>query len=388
MGEDTGISDYRIEVPDSVLADLVARLELTRFPNYFDDVGWQMGIDVPYIEELVEYWRTEFDWRAFEEKLNRFPHHLTTIDNQRIHFIHVRSERPDALPLLMLHGWPGSIIEFLDIIDLLASPSRDDSDAHQPFHLVIPSLPGYGFSGPTREPGWNIQRTAKAFAELMSRLGYERYGVQGGDWGAMIATRLACIDDGHVVGLHTNLPLAPAPKDPGDLTEKEAKHLQEAERFGVKETGSSAVQGTKPQTIGLLLNDSPAGLLGWIVEKFRTWSDCDGDIESVFLRDDLIANVMIYWVTQTATSSARMYYENFVPGMAVPDSATRVSVPTGVARFPRELMLLPRAWLERRYNIVHWTEMDRGGHFASMEQPSLFCKDVMKFFATVRQSLE
>lgn len=388
MSADTAVSDYLIEVPDAVLADLDARLALTRYPDHFDDAGWEMGIDVSCIKALVEYWRTEFDWRAFEEKLNRFPHYRTTIDGQRIHFMHVRSKRPGALPLLLLHGWPGSIIEFLSIIDLLVDPPHEDAAAHQPFHLVIPSLPGYGFSGPTRTPGWNIQRTAKAFAELMSRLGYELYGAQGGDWGAMIATRLACIDEEHVVGLHTNLPTAPAPEVPGELTETETQHLKQAENHRIFETGYAAIQGTKPQTIGLSLNDSPAGLLGWILEKFRTWSDCEGDVESVFSREDLIANVMIYWVTQTATSSARMYYENFLPGMAVPDSDAKVSVPTGVARFPKELLLLPRAWLERRYNIVHWTEMDRGGHFAAMEQPGLFAEDLMKFFATLRRAIQ
>ena len=381
---DAGIADYRIEVPENVLADLNARLAATRFPDHFDGVGWEMGVDLPYIKELVEYWRTEFDWRAVEERLNRHPHCTTTIDGQNIHFMHVRSERPDALPLLLLHGWPGSVIEFLGVIDRLVGPSGYGTDARQPFHLVIPSLPGYGFSGPTHTPGWNIKRTAMAFAELMNRLGYGRYGVQGGDWGAMIATKIACIDEAHVVGLHTNLPIAPAPDEPGELTEAETKHLAQAEHHGTYGTGYAAIQGTQPQTIGLPLNDSPAGLLGWILEKFRSWSDCGGDVESVFAREDLIANVMIYWVTQTATSSARMYYENFLPGMAVPDSTTKVSVPTGVARFPKELMLLPRAWLERRYNIVHWTEMDRGGHFAALEQPGLFAEDVMRFFAALR----
>ena len=378
------VSEYRVEVPDSVLADLDQRLILTRYPDYFEGTGWEMGIDVPYIKELVEYWRTKFDWRAFEEKLNGFPHFMTTIDDQNIHFIHVRSMHDHALPLLLVHGWPGSVIEFLDVIDLLVDPA--DPDAHQPFHLVIPSLPGYGFSGPTQTPGWNVKRTAEAFAELMRRLGYERYGAQGGDWGAFITTKLASIDAEHVVGLHTNLPVAPAPEEPGDLTETEHRNLEEAANHGIYGAGYAAIQGTRPQTIGLLLNDSPAGLLGWIVEKFRSWSDCGGDVESVFSRDDLIANVMTYWVTQTPTSSARMYYENYLPGMAVPDGASKVSVPTGVARFPKELMLMPRAWLERRYNIVHWTEMDRGGHFAAMEQPKLFADDVRKFFATLRDS--
>ena len=380
----SSVDSYRIHVPDEVLADLSARLELTRFPDYFSEGDWDMGIDVPYIRELVAYWRSHFDWRAYEDRLNRLPHFATTIDNQNIHFIHVRSPRPNALPLLMVHGWPGSVIEFRKVVDRLADPPRDAGEERQAFHLVIPSLPGYGFSGPTRERGWNIERTVRAFAELMRRLGYPRYGAQGGDWGAMITTRLAELDEQHVVGLHTNMPIAPAPEKPGDLTGEEARRLKRFEEHMARETGYARIQGTKPQTVGLALNDSPAGLLGWIVEKFRTWSDCDGDPESVFSRDDLIANVMTYWVTQTAASAARFYFENHLPEMDVPDRVARVSVPTGVARFPRELVLMPRSWLERRYNIVRWTEMDRGGHFAAMEQPELFAEDVSKFFAALR----
>ena len=380
----SSVDSYRIHVPDEVLADLSARLELTRFPDYFSEGDWDMGIDVPYIQELVAYWRSHFDWRAYEDRLNRLPHYTTTIDNQNIHFIHVRSPHPNALPLLMVHGWPGSVIEFRKVVDRLADPPRDAGEERQAFHLVIPSLPGYGFSGPTRERGWNIERTVRAFAELMRRLGYPRYGAQGGDWGAMITTRLAELDEQHVVGLHTNMPIAPAPEKPGDLTGEEAQRLQRFEEHMARETGYARIQGTKPQTVGLALNDSPAGLLGWIVEKFRTWSDCGGDLESVFSRDDLIANVMTYWVTQTAASAARFYFENHLPEMDVPDGVARVSVPTGVARFPRELVLMPRSWLERRYNIVHWTEMARGGHFAAMEQPELFADDVTKFFTALR----
>ena len=379
----SAVDSYRIHVPDKVLAELKARLELTRFPDYFSEDDWDMGIDVPYIRELVTYWRWEFDWRAYEDRLNRLPHYTATIDNQSFHFIHARSPRPNALPLLIVHGWPGSVIEFLEIVDRLANPPPVGGEERRAFHLIIPSLPGYGFSGPTRERGWNIERTALAFAELMRRLGYRRYGAQGGDWGAMITTRLAVIDEPHVVGLHTNMPIAPAPEKPGGLTGEEAQRLKQFEEHMARETGYARIQGTKPQTVGLALNDSPAGLLGWIVEKFRAWSDCGGDVESVFSRDDLIANVMIYWVTQTAASAARFYFENYLPGMDAPD-AQRVSVPTGVARFPKELVLMPRAWLERRYNIVHWTEKDRGGHFAAMEQPELFAEDVTKFFTALR----
>ena len=376
MRADSDIFEYCIDVPDGLLADLNTRLKMTRFPDYLEGSGWEIGVDTRYVTELVEYWQSEFDWRAYEEKLNRLPNYTTTVDGQLIHFIHVRSAREDALPLLLVHGWPGSVIEFLGVIDLLVNPA----DGLEAFHLVIPSLPGYGFSGPTTEPGWNIARTAEAFAELMQRLGYERYGAQGGDWGAFITTRLAAVYPERVIGLHTNLPAAPVLEEPGELSEVELRQLEQTEKNSVFGTGYAVIQGTRPQTIGLLLNDSPAGLLGWIVEKFRGWSDCDGDVESVFSRDDLVANVMIYWVTQTATSSARMYYENFLPGMALPDGLSKVTVPTGVARFPKEIVLLPRAWLEKRYNIVHWTEMDRGGHFAAMEQPALFAEDVSKFF--------
>ena len=380
---DDRIVEYQIEVPETVLEDLDQRLALTRFPDQIDGVDWGMGVEMSYLKDLVTYWREQFEWRSFEQKLNELPQFTTTIDGQNIHFIHVRSKHVDALPLLLVHGWPGSIVEFLDVVDLLVSPPEENGSLA--FHLVIPSLPGYGFSGPTRDVGWNVTRTAEAFAELMSRLGYKRYGTQGGDWGAFVTTKLAVIDEHHVVGLHTNLPVAPEPEESVELSEAELVHLQRAEDHSIYGVGYAAIQGTKPQTIGLALNDSPAGLLGWIVEKFRDWSDCGGEVESVFSRDALIANVMIYWVTQTAASSARMYYENFLPGMAVPDGVSKVAVPTGVARFPKEILLLPRTWLEKRYNIVHWNEMDRGGHFAAMEQPDLFAADVREFFSALEK---
>ena len=367
------IEPFEIHVDDRVLDDLRDRLALTRFPDEIPGTGWDYGIPLGYLRELVEYWRDGYDWRAQEAQLNQLDHFRTTIDGQAIHFVHVRSARPDAFPLLLLHGWPGSIVEFLDVIPRL----RDD------FDLVIPSLPGYGFSEPTRERGWDPTRIARAFAALMARLGYARYGAQGGDWGAQIATRIGALDEAHCAGIHLNMPIATRPEEPVELTDAEKSDLAAMQAFSREESGYALEQGTKPQTLGVALNDSPAGLLAWIVEKFRAWSDCDGDPENAFTRDQLITNVMTYWVTRTITSSVRLYRESRLAGgrEAAP---SYVAVPTGVARFPKEPLRYPRAWVERAYNVTHWVDMPRGGHFAAMEQPDLFAADVGTFFARVR----
>ena len=377
------IERFQIEVDDAVLADLHARLERTRIPDQIEDTGWDYGIPFDYLRDLVDSWRDDYDWRKHEKQLNELPHFRTTVDGQSIHFVHARSQNADAFPLLLMHGWPGSVLEFLDVIPRLHEPEARGGRAADAFHVVAPSLPGYGFSEPTRTRGWDVVRIARAFAELMSRLGYERYGAQGGDWGAQIATRIGALDPEHCAAIHLNMPIATPPEDRVPLTDADREDLAAMRSFQRDESGYALEQGTKPQTLGVALNDSPAGLLAWIVEKFRAWSDCGGDPESIFTRDQLLTNVTVYWVTQTITSSARLYWEH---QHADPADAGQqhVGVPTGVARYPREVVRFPRSWVERSYNVTHWAEMPRGGHFAAMEQPELFTDDVRSFFRTVR----
>ena len=382
MPED--IARFHIRMDESMLEDLRLRLSMTRFPDQIHGAGWEYGTPVAYVRELVRYWRDEYNWRAQEAELNELDHFRTRIDDQQIHFVHERSRHADALPLLIVHGWPGSIVEFLDVIPRLTDPEAHGGRAEDAFHVVAPSLPGYGFSEPPRAPGWDIRRVAQAFVELMQRLGYTRYGAQGGDWGAQIATRLATLDPEHLAGLHLNMPIAAPPAEPLPVTEEEQAGLAAMAAFQRDEGAYAQLQGTRPDTLGVALNDSPAGLLSWIVEKFRTWSDCDGDPENCFTRDQLITNVMLYWVTETFASSARLYWETMHSG-ALKDPPEFVGVPTGVARYPKEAVLrFPRSWVEQRYNVTRWAVMPRGGHFAAMEQPELFVDDLRAFFRTVR----
>jgi len=388
MGDAAGehsVSDaivrFEIRVEDAVLDDLLTRLERTRFSDQIEGTDWEYGIPIAYLAELVEYWRDTYDWRAQESRLNGFEHFRTGIDGQSIHFIHARSQHPHALPLLLTHGWPGSVVEFLDVIPRLTSPELYGGDAADAFHVIAPSLPGYGFSGPTRTRGWDVGRVARAFQQLMARLGYARYGAQGGDWGAEVTTRIGALDPEHCAGIHLNMPIGDAPVEPVALSDLDTAGLAALQQFSREESAYAAEQGTKPQTLGVGLNDSPAGLLAWTVEKFRAWSDCDGDPETVFTRDQLITNAMLYWVTETAASSARLYWEERHCDAARPEF---VAVPTGVARYPKEILRYPRPWVERRYNVTYWADMPRGGHFAAMEQPDLFAEDVRAFFRTVR----
>jgi pimeloyl-ACP methyl ester carboxylesterase len=379
------ITPFEIRVPDEVLDDLQRRLAATRFPHQIEGTGWTYGSELSYIQELVAYWRDKFDWRAQEAALNRFDHFQTLIDDQRIHFIHQRSKHADATPLILLHGWPGSVVEFMNVIDPLVDPESHGGSAEDAFHVVAPSLPGYGFSEFTKSTGYDTHRMAESFAVLMARLGYDSYGVEGGDWGAITANSLSILDAEHVRGLHTTMPLAfpPPDLDPSTLSEREQADLADLADFDANGTGYQKIQGSKPQTLGFGLNDSPAGLCAWITEKFHGWTDCDGHVENAIDRDQLLTNVMVYWVTQTITSSTRLYYEVFKSGR-VGVVGARVEVPTAVARFPKEIMRFPRAWVEKNYNVTQWTDMPKGGHFAAMEQPELFLTDVRKFFRTLR----
>ena len=311
----TGVRPFTIQVPDAVLEDLDARLARTRLPDQLDGVGWDYGMDLAYLTELITYWREEFDWRDEERRLNAFDQYKTRIDDLDIHFIHQRSPEPDALPIIIMHGWPGSIAEFTKIIGPLTDPVAHGGAAADAFHVVAASMPGYGFSDKPRRPGFGPEQIAEVNAKLMARLGYERYGIQGGDWGSIVSRWHAFNQPDNAVGLHINMVVAGAPRDVDDPSdgvppEELARSRERQAFYNTDENGYSRIQGTKPQTLGYALNDSPAGQAAWIVEKFRGWCDCDGDPETIFTKDELLTNVMLYWVNETATSSARLYYEN------------------------------------------------------------------------------
>ena len=379
------IVPFSIRVPDAALDDLKQRLARARFPEPLPPAGWAYGTDLAYLKDLVGYWRDRFDWRAQERRLNQFEQFTTSIDGLPVHFIHRRSKQPNAFPLLVTHGWPGSIVEFTKVIGPLTDPAAHGGRAEDAFDVVMPSLPGFAFSGKPAEPGYDPARIAQMLAKLMARLGYQRYGAQGGDWGAIVNTQVALADPQHVAGLHLNMCTAAAPAGAdanAGLSAAEAARMKARQTFQAEETGYQQIQGTKPQTLGIALNDSPVGLAAWIVEKFRTWCDCDGNPETIFSRDELLTNITLYWVTQTAASSARIYYESRHP--TSPVNRNRIEVPTACADFPKEIIWSPRAHVATRYNIVRWTEMPRGGHFAALEQPQLLVDDVRAFFREVR----
>ncbi len=379
------IRPWKIEVPDAVLADLRERLARTRMPALFDDASWSYGTEPGYLRELVAYWHDRYDWRAQERALNRFAHWKTQLGGLDVHFIHQRSQHADALPLVITHGWPGSVVEFQKVIGPLVDPTAHGGRASDAFHLICPSMPGYGFSDAPKGPGFDVKSVAELWIQLLARLGYARYGAQGGDWGALVTNWIGVLDPAHCAGIHLNMLVALPPADPKaleGLTPDEQKALADVARFQADETGYQAIQGSKPHTLGYGLNDSPAGLLAWIVEKFRTWSDCDGDVERSFTKDELLTNVMLYWVTQTIASSCRLYCENRRGGRYGLDQV--VKVPTGVAVFPKEIYRAPRRFAEPRFNLVHWSVQPRGGHFAAFEQPELFVEDVRAFFRKVR----
>jgi len=379
------VTSFRVEVPDAVLDDLRDRLARTRLPNQVDGAGWTQGTERSYLVELLAYWRDAFDWRAQEARINAFDQYVTEVDGQRIHFVHHRSPEPHALPLLISHGWPGSIVEFLDVIAPLTDPRAYGADPRDAFHVVAPSLPGYAFSGPTHEPGWHPRRIAAAYVDVMAALGYDRYGTQGGDWGSIVCANVADLDPTRVAGLHLNFLTVPKPADadPVALSADEQRDLEAITAWRRTGAGYQEIQGTKPQTLGYALEDSPSGLAAWIVEKFGAWSDGGPHPEAAFTRDQLLTNVTVYWVTATTTSSTRLYYEMRQVGRAALPQQY-VAVPTGVANFPGEVTRTPRAWAEHRYNVVHWTEHDRGGHFAAMQVPDLFVDDVRAFFRPLR----
>jgi len=387
----TAIRPYTIQVADAVIEDLKARLALTRIPDQIPNTGWDYGTDMVYLRELIDYWRNDFDWREQESALNEFDQFVTQIDGVDVHFIHQRSTHEDAMPLLLTHGWPGSIAEFRKIIGPLTQPELYGGDPADAFHVVAPSLPGFGFSGKPEERGYNPERMSHTLAALMQRLGYARYGAQGGDWGAIINRIHAYQYAERLIGLHSNFVLANPPADQAVLDavpEAEMAAREQRQAFMLNEVGYQQIQGTKPQSLGVALNDSPAGLAAWIVEKFHGWSDIDKrlpagyGLEEKFTKDEILTNISLYWFTSSITSSARIYYEN--RNVAMQEPLGFVTVPTAGAVFPSEIYLTPRIWAEASYNIVRWTTMPQGGHFAAMEEPELLLEDVRAFFRTLR----
>jgi epoxide hydrolase len=402
-----GIRAFRIDIPQEQLDDLKARLANTRWPDELPGVGWSRGVPLEYLKDLAEYWRTTYDWRVHEAALNEYPHYVTTIDRQNIHFLHVRSSQPDATPLLLLHGWPGGVVDFLDVIGHLSDPGAHGGDPADAFHLVIPSLPGFGFSTPLAGPGMGPARMAGVLAELMSRLGYERYGVQGYDTGSWVAHEIGKQDPDHVVGIHVNALLTFPIGAEGEMdgfTEVEQRRWQAMQNFN---DGYLQCNSKRPQTVAYGLHDSPVGQLAWITEKFKELTDPEEGLpEDSIDRDRILTDVSLYWLTGTAGSAAQVYYEQMsanawsgAAGDWSPDSGQdtekstdwgegdwaasgRGTVPTGVLVSAHDVTI--RRWAQRDHNVVHWSELDRGGHFLAMEAPDLLVGDVREFFRKVR----
>ena len=376
------IVPFRVEVPEGELADLRERLARTRWPEPATVGDWSQGVPLDYLQALCGHWSEGYDWRAREARLNGPAQFRTEIGGLGIHFLHVRSPEPGALPLVLTHGWPGSIVEFLDVVGPLSDPAAHGGDPADAFHVVAPSLPGYGWSDKPSTTGWGIERVADAWATLMARLGYDRYGAQGGDWGAGVTSRLGLQDPGHLAGIHLNMVAAgPAPGQQ-DLDEEERRAIAALTRYSQHESGYSQQQATRPQTLGYGLTDSPVGQCAWILEKFCAWADCDGDPVGAFGADRLLDNIMLYWLSSSAASSARLYWESFA---SFAGGTRPVEVPAGASVFPKEIIRAPRKWAERTYtDLRYWNELDRGGHFAAFEQPELFVDEVRAFFRLVR----
>lgn len=381
------VRPFTIHVPDDVLDDLRRRLDHTRFPDEIPGAGWDYGSNLAYLKALVHYWRTDFDWRAQEAQLNRWHHYKTLVDGLDIHFIHERGIGPHPMPLIMTHGWPSCFFEMTRILPLLTDPGRHGGDPADAFDLVVPSLPGFGFSDPATERGMDVQRVAGLWNALMTaNLGYPRFAAQGGDIGAGVTSRLGYAHADNLYGIHLTSITRPTPylgPDARPLTPAEQALIDQRARWQQEEGGYAHIQGTKPQTLAYGLNDSPAGLAAWIVEKYRTWSDCNGDVEARYSKDELLTIVTLYWVTQTISSSTRMYLEN-QRTLWVMGKDDRVPAPAGMAMFPQEIARPPREWGERSYNILRWEEMPRGGHFAAWEEPALLAQEIRAFFRQFR----
>lgn len=372
---------FQIHADDAAIDDLRRRLQATRWPDAETVDDWSQGIPLDYLKEVCAYWAEKYDWRARETRLNRFAQFRTQAGGIGIHHIHVRSPEANALPLVMTHGWPGSIVEFQKVVGPLTDPAAHGGDPADAFHVVCPSLPGYGFSDKPTAKGWGVQKIADTWSELMQGLGYDQYVAQGGDWGAMVTTCIGIQDPEHCRGIHLNMPIVPPdPKTMGDLSDREKAALAGMKHYQDHDSGYSKQQSTRPQTIGYGLVDSPAGQAGWILEKFWSWTDCDGHPENALTRDELLDNVMLYWLPGTGASSARLYWESFTtPPMGKPQ------VPVGCSIFPKEIFRSSKRWAENHFDeLIHWNELEKGGHFAAFEQPETFVTEIRNCFRTLR----
>jgi microsomal epoxide hydrolase len=377
---------FTLNVPQGEIDDLMARLARTRFPDQAPGAPWAFGADIGYMRDLVEHWRTKFEWRTWEARLNAFPQFKVPLHGIEVHYLQVPGKGPDPKPLLLMHGWPGSVFEFLDIIPRLTDPARFGGKAEDAFTVIAPSLPGYGLSFQPNQTRFPVAEIADCFADLMTKvLGYKKFAAQGGDWGSFTASALGVRHPEKLVGIHLNMlsvrPDQPLPENP---TADELKYAEEIRHWAKEETGYIHIQGTRPQTLAYGLTDSPAGLAAWIAEKFHVWTDHDGDFETVIDRDEMLANISLYWFTGAIGSSFWPYYARLHGPWPIPDGRT-VDVPTGYAAFPREIRRPPRSIAERTYtDLRHWTVMPKGGHFAAMEQPAALAADVQAFFRPLR----
>ncbi|MCY4344741.1 MAG: epoxide hydrolase [Gammaproteobacteria bacterium] len=381
----TTIEPFAIDVPAADIDSLKSRLAATRWPEAETPDDWSQGVPLAYAQEFCSYWAERYDWSARQALMNRFAQFRTTVQDLKIHFIHHRSPSPEARPLLITHGWPGSVVEFHKVIEPLADPAAHGGDPADAFHVICPSLPGYGFSGKPAATGWGVEKIASAWDQLMVRLGYDSYFAQGGDWGAAVTTAIGIQNLGRCVGIHLNMPFAaPTAEALANPGARDKLALEGANYYQEWDSGYSKQQSTRPQTLGYGLVDSPAGQAMWILEKFWAWTDCDGHPENALSRDELIDNIMVYWLNGAGASSARLYWESFGKAFSGGDGET-VAVPTGCSIFPKEIIPTPRSWAQVRYpNIVHWNELDRGGHFAAFEQPALFVDEVRSALRAMR----
>ena len=378
------ILPFTIDVPQEQLDDLANRIRHARWPEQETVAGtdepWNQGVPLRFAQSLALHWASGYDWRRAEAQLNSFPQFRTEVDGLGIHFLHVRSPQEDALPLVMTHGWPGSVVEFLKVIGPLTDPAAHGGDPSDAFHVVVPSLPGYGWSDKPDHTGWGVNRIAAAWEQLMLRLGYDRFGAQGGDWGSMVTLAIGAHHTDHLAGVHVNMPLVIPSTPPEEMTPTEAAAVAGLDHYMTWDGGYSAQQSTRPQTLGYALADSPVGQMAWIVEKFWSWTDCDGDPLNALTADELLDNVMVYWLTNSAASSARLYWESFKH----PDFSP-ITVPSGISIFPHEIFRCSRRWAETRFSdLRHFNELERGGHFAAFEQPGPFVTEVRDAFRTMR----
>lgn len=377
-------SPFVAAVPEEALEDLRRRLRATRWPDAEPVDDWSQGVPLAYLQDVCATWAETYDWRRAEARLNAFEQTIATVDGVDVHVVRARSPEPDARPLLLTHGWPGSVLEFLDVLGPLSDPVAHGGDAADAFDVVCPSLPGYGFSGRPTEPGWGVERIAEAWTAIMAALGHDRFLAQGGDWGSAVTHRLATAHAERVVGVHVNMPAcsAKALRALGELTDEEREQLAGQEHYAREENGYAQQQMTRPQTLGYALADSPVGQCAWILEKFRTWTDCDGHPENAIDRDVLLDTVSLYWLTNTATSSARLYWESFALRGPRPQP---VEVPAGYTLYPKDIWCVSERWARTRYlDLRHYVRAPRGGHFAAMEEPAFFVDDLRTAFRAMR----